>query len=48
MKRQTINSKWIVVLLVTILAIFAVGVAGQTDHDEYIEATSTPVTRIPY
>lgn len=40
--------KMILTILAIGAAIIIVGLAGQLDHDEYIEATSTPKIRMPY
>ena len=40
--------KKVLTILAIGAAIILVGLAGQTDHDEYIEATSTPKTHLPY
>lgn len=40
--------KKILVILAIGAAIIVVGLAGQLDHDEYIEANSTPKIHMPY
>lgn len=40
--------KKVLIILAIGAAIIVIGLAGQTDHDEYIEATSTPKTHLPY
>lgn len=41
-------SKKILIVIGAIIAILALGLVGQMDHDEYIEVNSTPKTRMPY
>lgn len=48
MEQLKIIGKRILVILAIAGAILAVGLAGQLDHDEYIEVNSTPKTRMPY
>lgn len=48
MEQLKIIGKRILIILAIAGAIFAVGLAGQLDHDEYIEVNSTPKTRMPY
>ena len=38
----------ILVILAIIAVLIAAGLAGNLDHDEYIEVNSKPVTRMPY
>ena len=40
--------KKVLTILAIGAAIIVIGLAGQLDHDEYIEATSTPKTYLPY
>lgn len=40
--------KKVLAILVIGAAIIVVGLAGQLDHDEYLEVNSTPRTRMPY
>lgn len=40
--------KRVLIILAIAGAVLAVGLAGQLDHDEYIEVNSTPKTRMPY
>lgn len=37
-----------VVVLAVIATLLAVGIAGNNDHDEYIEANLTKQSRMPY
>lgn len=39
--------KKVLTILAIGAAIILVGLAGQLDHDEYIEANSTPKTQMP-
>lgn len=39
--------KKILAIIGVVIVILAVGLAGTLDHDEYIEANSAPVTRMP-
>ena len=39
--------KKVLTILAIGAAIILVGLAGQTDHDEYIEVNSVPKTRMP-
>lgn len=48
MKKTKILAKKALVVVVAIAAFIAVGLIGQLDHDEYIEANSTPKPRMPY
>jgi hypothetical protein len=48
MEQLKIIGKRILIILAIAGAILAVGLAGQLDHDEYIEVNSTPQTRMPY
>lgn len=44
---KTIGKKLLIIFAI-VAAIIVVGLAGQLDHDEYIEVNSTPQTRMPY
>lgn len=35
-------------IIVAIIALLLIGWCGQLDHDEYIEANSMPVSRMPF
>lgn len=48
MEKITNIGKKILVILTIGAAIIVVGLAGQLDHDEYIEVNSTPSIRMPY
>ena len=39
--------KKIIAAVAIIATIMAVGLAGQLDHDEYIEVNSTPTIKLP-
>ena len=47
MEYLKIIGKKVLVILAICAAIIGIGLAGQLDSDEYIEATSTPKTRMP-
>ena len=47
MEYLKIIGKKVLVILAICAAIIGIGLAGQLDADEYIEATSTPKTRMP-
>lgn len=48
MERLANIGKKVLIILAISAAIILVGLAGQLDHDEYIEANSAPKTHMPY
>lgn len=40
--------KKLLLVILGLVLLLAVGLAGQLDHDEYIEVNSRPQIRVPY
>ena len=47
MNNIKVIGKKVLVALAIIATIICIGLAGQLDHDEYIEVNLTPKTRLP-
>lgn len=42
------TGKTILTIIIAVIALLLLGWCGQLDHDEYIEANSTPKVRMPF